>query len=249
MKMFRYEFGGGGSKGLWLHGWMGSGEDGKIVQAQLGAGTCLCCPDLPGHGNTPLAGWRLMDTLAHIAELAQGCRWVGGYSMGGRLLMMAAAKYPEAFHRLVIESASLGLANAAARTERRNLDQQRADQLRAEGLNAFCRRWYQMEMWGGFQDFPERKGEVEDLAGALMCYSVAHQPDLRQWITTTPCRMLWIAGQRDRVYVEQADWVKGHTRHDVRILDAGHNVHAQQGEAWAEAVGGWLNGGGGGAQQ
>lgn len=229
-------FGHGNCKGLWLHGWLGSGAEGQVLQQGLGPDFELRCPDLPGHGASPLAGWTLTSSLKAIADAAANCQWAGGYSMGGRLLMMSAARHPEAFQKLVIESASLGLANEKERAPRRERDQVRSEELKTKGLSAFCEVWYQMEMWGGWQGFPPRQGDPAALARALALFSLGRQPDLRSWIKTTPCRILWLAGQKDAAYAQQAVWVKSRTRHQVSLLDAGHNVHLQQPEQWAEVL-------------
>ncbi len=240
MKLNVHEFGQGSVRGLWLHGWMGSGREGDDLQKALGNAHALCCPDLPGHGGTPLADWDLDASLEAVASLAQNCDWAGGYSMGGRILMMAANRYPDAFSQLVIESASLGLENVNARETRKKVDHQRAEELISRGLETFCETWYQMDMWGGFTDFPNREGDAVDLAGALELFSVAHQPDLRLWILNSSCRLLWLAGQKDPVYAAQADWVKQNTPHEVEIFDTGHNVHAQAKNAWGNTVCGVL---------
>ena len=230
------EFGPGKCRGLWLHGWLGSGREGGLNQKALGQGYTLCCPDLPGHGETAIADGTLDGTLEAIARLARNCDWAGGYSMGGRLLMMAAAKYPDAFKTLVIESASLGLVDTATRDERKRVDHQRAEQLKAQGLDAFCEEWYQMDIWGGFTDFPSREGKTSELASALELFSVGNQPELRPWIKNTPCRILWLAGKKDPVYANQALWVKGNTPHQVALFDAGHNVHLQARDAWGKVL-------------
>lgn len=242
-------YGAGACKGLWLHGWLGEGKEGKALQAELGTGYSLICPDLPGHGNTPLTDWTLASTLEAIAGLADGCDWAGGYSMGGRLLMMAAARYADAFQKLVIESASLGLADEKARAQRREKDLARGEELKAKGLSAFCEDWYAMEMWGGLDRPPTRRGNEAELAGALALFSVGNQPDLRQWLRFSSCRVLWLAGSRDAVYVENAKWVRQHCHHPVNILAAGHNVHLQQPQAWGMAVRNFLERGSGCLEQ
>jgi 2-succinyl-6-hydroxy-2,4-cyclohexadiene-1-carboxylate synthase len=249
MKFPLQVYGTGTCKGLWLHGWLGSGQEGKDLQQALGDGHGLCCPDLPGHGENPLEGWTLSTTLEAIAEEAQHCEWAGGYSMGGRLLMLAAARHPDAFRKLVIESASLGLADEKERAQRRELDQQRARKLKSAGLTAFCEDWYAMEMWGGLDKLPPRQGNEAGLAGALNLFSVGNQPDLRQWLRFSSCRVLWLAGSRDAVYVENAKWVRQHCHHPVKILAAGHNVHLQQPHAWGEAVRNFLERGSGYPEQ
>ncbi|MDF3128832.1 alpha/beta fold hydrolase [Kiritimatiellaeota bacterium B1221] len=236
MKLKVREFGQGRCRGLWLHGWLGTGREGEGLQKALGENSALCCPDLPGHGETQLSNWSLDATLDAIADLAQSCEWAGGYSLGGRLLMMAARRHPEAFKSLVIESASLGLVSEEARKDRRNVDHQRAEQLRSQGLKAFCESWYRMDMWGGFTDFPDREGDAVELAGALELFSVADQPDLRSWIRSVTYPILWLAGEKDPVYAAQAKWVANNTSHRVEIVGAGHNVHLQARGAWEIAL-------------
>lgn len=240
--LYTQTFGTGNSKGLWLHGWLGSGEEGAVLQASLGSSFSLKCPDLPGHGKTAMNGFSLSKTLEAIAGLSEDCAWTGGYSMGGRLLMMAAARFPDAFRNLIIESASLGFSDPEMRGLRRKKDEERADLLQRDGLEKFCESWYQMEMWGGLQDFPDRKGDEEALGRALEKFSVGVQPDLRLWLQTTSCRVLWLAGTRDAVYAEQADWVRKNTRHLISFFDCGHNVHHQAPKEWAQVIDDFLKG-------
>ena len=93
---------GSGQKILWLHGWMGNGGEGEGLQSQLGDNVQLICPDLPGHGERSLGETTLDDLLRDIAEMGERCQAAAGYSMGGRLLMMAKKK-----HRLCITTQCL----------------------------------------------------------------------------------------------------------------------------------------------
>jgi 2-succinyl-6-hydroxy-2,4-cyclohexadiene-1-carboxylate synthase len=222
-----------GSTGLWIHGWMGSGEEGQNLANALGQN--LMCPDLPGHGQTPVDGWKRDEVIDRIAELASEADWVGGYSMGARLAMMAAMKHPKAFDRLILESGFLGYRTPEERAERLQVDTKRAERLLELGCDAFCEEWYTQPMWAGM-NAPPRKGLATEWAEALNRFSSGRQPNLRPWICSTTCRVLWLAGSRDSTYSAQADWVRNHTRHRVQIVDSGHNLHRTDPKAWAATI-------------
>ncbi|MCC5848249.1 MAG: alpha/beta fold hydrolase [Verrucomicrobia bacterium] len=226
----------GKPKGLWLHGFLGDGAEGENFLDPLLNDYEILCPDLPGHGKTdPMS---LSDTLSGIAKLAAGCDFSAGYSMGGRLLMMSASRHPNDFRHLILESAFLGHADAEERSERRQVDAQRAEKLRKEGLEAFCTWWYAQPMWQSLPAPPLRHGNAAHLATALETFSAGTQPDLRPWLMRCTSRILWLAGERDSRYVEQARWVKQHIGGaQVRLIPGcGHNIHLEDPEAWQSAV-------------
>lgn len=219
----------------WVHGWLGSGKEGAGLQKLLGDEFQLLCPDLPGHGETPLGEWTLTSVLKEIAQQAVGAEAAMGYSMGGRLLLMAASRSPLCFQRLVIESSHPGLGTVGERAERAAVDQERADRLKEQGISAFCDTWYAAPMWGGLAA-PDRNGHPLELAGALNRFSLSQQPNLRPWLKTTANQILWLAGSEDQTYADVAEWMETHTPHQVVMLPAGHNVHSQCARAWADAV-------------
>lgn len=222
-----------GPGGVWVHGWMGDGGDGAPLADALGMR--LRCPDLPGHGQTPLADWTLSRTIHALAELAETCDWAGGYSMGGRLLMLAAHARPHCVRDLVLESAFPGYASEEDREDRREVDRQRAESLRRAGVEAFCRDWYRNPMWGGMAP-PSRRGVPAELAGALERFGSGRQPDLLPWLRHAPQRVLWLAGRRDTAYAERVEWVRAHTRHRAVLLNAGHAAHRMDLQGWARQV-------------
>lgn len=64
-----------------------------------------------------------------------------GYSMGGRLALQLALDDPARVRALILVSASAGIADPAARAERRALDHERAQEIDALGVAEFLRRW------------------------------------------------------------------------------------------------------------
>ena len=101
---------------LFLHGFMGSSADWKdVVAATMDLAFCIT-PDLPGHGAslglTPEAYTMEGTTRAVVQtldELEVERPAIVGYSMGGRLALYLALRYPERCAGLFLESASPGL--------------------------------------------------------------------------------------------------------------------------------------------
>ncbi len=97
-----------------LHGGLGAGEMfGPVIPALVAGGRQVIAPDLQGHGRTadidrPI-DIRLMadDTAALIDHLGLEKPDVVGYSLGGGVAFMTAAKYPEKVGRLVAASVYL----------------------------------------------------------------------------------------------------------------------------------------------
>lgn len=232
------------SRGLWLHGFMGHGAEGDALFADWKPhGVDVLCPTLPGHGFPAQPARSLTATLDWIAALAAERDWAAGYSMGGRLLMMAAARHPEAFSTLILESASPGYAHPAERKTRRGVDQQRAERLRQEGLEAFTAWWYTLPLWKNASPPPPRPGDPDALAHALTTFSSGNQPDMRTWLRSTPCRILWLAGAEDSAYAERAKEIEQIApRVYVQIIpDAAHNVHRDQTKPWRASLQHFLN--------
>ena len=72
-----------------------------------------------------------------------------GYSMGGRLALALALRTPERVRRLVLVSASPGLADADERAARRRADEALADRIEAIGVEAFAREWAAQPLFAG----------------------------------------------------------------------------------------------------
>ena len=103
-----YETHGTGRPMVLLHGGLGSGEMfGPVIPALTAGGRQVIAPDLQGHGRTadidrPI-DIRLMadDIAALIDHLGLEKPDLVGYSMGGGVAFMTAAKYPNKIAKLV----------------------------------------------------------------------------------------------------------------------------------------------------
>ena len=108
-----YETHGSGRPMILLHGGLGTGEMFGPTLPALSANHQVIAPDLQGHGRTadidrPI-DIRLMadDIAALIDHLELDKPDIVGYSLGGGVAFMTAAKYPDKIRRLVIASVYL----------------------------------------------------------------------------------------------------------------------------------------------
>ena len=129
---------------LLLHGFTQTGAswDG-VVRALEGRYRALA-PDL---GAGP---WEA--ELDRLDALAPAAYVLAGYSMGGRLALALALRRPERVRRLVLVSASPGLADVEGRAARLASDAALADRIEAIGTEAFAREWAARPLFAGQPD-------------------------------------------------------------------------------------------------
>src|ERR1700712_4923290 len=106
---------------LLLHGFTQTGASWAGVRRALGGRYRALAPDL---GAGP---WEA--ELDRLAALAPGGHVLAGYSMGGRVALALALRHPGPVRRLVLVSASPGLAGAGERAARCAADAALADRI------------------------------------------------------------------------------------------------------------------------
>jgi 2-succinyl-6-hydroxy-2,4-cyclohexadiene-1-carboxylate synthase len=146
-----------------------------------------------------------------------------GYSMGGRLALDLLQR--ERFAKAVIISAGLN----APDEERRKRDEEWARRFETEEWHSLLRAWNAQEVFGGH--VVERREEDFDraeLARQLREFSPAVLPPPELERIETP--ILWVAGERDRKYVEIARRAVARLPHAELWIcpDAGHRVPWEQ---------------------
>ena len=154
---------------LFLHGFMGSGQDWAETVEAFPDYRCILV-DLPGHGLSagcppglypmPQAALALLAVLDDLG--VETCVPVG-YSMGGRLALYLALTHPDRCRAVVLESGSPGLASEREREGRREWDESKATELERQGLDAFLEDWYRQPLFHSIR--PER-GALRGADGA-----------------------------------------------------------------------------------
>jgi len=151
-----------------------------------------------------------------------------GYSMGGRLALEMLIDHAK-FDRAVIVSAGLNLEEG--REERRARDEAWARRFESDPWNEVMRDWNAQPVFGGHVvEREERDYDRAELARMLRENSPGVRPPLAPRLHEIAIPVLWIAGERDRAYVEIA-------QRAVSLLpnaelwicpDAGHRVPWEQ---------------------
>jgi 2-succinyl-6-hydroxy-2,4-cyclohexadiene-1-carboxylate synthase len=132
-----------------LHGFTGDGLDYSALRAHLDADLELLAPDLVGHGRseapddlTEYAMGRCVEQIcAAVAPLLTGPACWLGYSMGGRTALHVARARPDLVARLVLVSATPGLADPDEAAARRAQDAALAARIERDGVDAFLDAW------------------------------------------------------------------------------------------------------------
>jgi 2-succinyl-6-hydroxy-2,4-cyclohexadiene-1-carboxylate synthase len=236
---------------LFLHGFMGSSADWREVMAALGDRTFRIAVDLPGHGaSLELAPdtYKVEGAARAVIGILDGLDVVRpvmvGYSMGGRLALYLALRYPERCAGLFLESASPGLENSSKRAARRAADESKAKRLESGDLEAFLRDWYRQPLFASLaQDEillvqtteARRRNDPGELARSLRGMGTGSQPSLWGELESLSMPALAVAGGLDEKYARISSRMRSinpRIRSTV-VPGAGHTVHA---EAPAEYV-------------
>jgi 2-succinyl-6-hydroxy-2,4-cyclohexadiene-1-carboxylate synthase len=239
-----------------LHGFTGSAAAWGTHLDAFAARHRVIAVDLPGHGGSPaspLGLWGVADAVVDTVTRLGVARadWLG-YSLGGRVAMHVALRHPERVDRLVLESASPGLDDPAARATRAAADDALADTLERDGLAAFVDRWLAQPLFAtqALLPAPVRAAERErrlaaspaGLAAALRAMSVGRQEPLLPRLAGFPRPTLLIAGADDPAYRAHAARLAA-TLPDAQVAvvaGAGHTTHLENPAAFRAAVDAFL---------
>lgn len=206
---------GSGPLFVFLHGFLGNSSDWKEVCTHLPDWHCIGV-DLPGHGDSAFTE----DFLEKFPTFEEKFHLVG-YSMGGRLAIQLAARFPERIATLTLCSTHPGLFGEEEKKQRLENDQKWADKLKSLPIDAFLQQWYDQPVFNGFR--PQRRlQDREQLAQSLMHYSLGRLPK----VETNASVMV---GEFDEKF--QKFW-----KSFKIVPKAGHAVHLENPKAVAEIL-------------
>lgn len=241
---------------VFLHGFMGSGEDWLPIAEGLSRDFYCLLPDLPGHGDTrldPDPGYETWSAALKKVLLAHGIERTRliGYSLGGRIGLYFSLNYPEIVTRLALESANPGISDPQERQRRAQWDDTLSRRIIQDGLEAFLDTWYDLPLFESLNRQPELKAELRrqrarqspgDMAAVLKALSPGRQPDLTRRLAEIQAPTLLITGRLDLKYSQRMQEMDQAipTSQLILLNDCGHNVHRERPKKYLEQMHEWL---------
>lgn len=148
--------------------------------------------------------------------------------------------YPEYIASLILESASPGLKEEAARRERKEKDEQLAQRILENGIEAFVDTWQELPLFATQKQLPdhvqrnirnERLSQKEEgLAMSLQAMGTGTQPSWWGQLSELAKPTLLIAGEEDEKFVAINQMMQKAIPQAAFMLrpKAGHAVHVEK---------------------
>lgn len=259
---YHYEEIGQGPPVLLLHGFTGTKGTWEGLVNDLKKDFRVITIDLLGHGETdcPLDPTRYDITHAAkdlkelLDKLNEEKVHLLGYSMGGRLALAFACLFPERIASLLLESASPGLRTEEERRKRRASDEQLADYIETNGLEAFVDYWETIPLFSSQNSLPEdvKKNIREErlaqnpigLSNSLRGMGTGKQPSFWERLQELEFPVFLITGKLDPKFCNIAEEMAERLQHVKKetVFHAGHTIHVEQKKIFGRMVYDWLIG-------
>jgi 2-succinyl-6-hydroxy-2,4-cyclohexadiene-1-carboxylate synthase len=231
-----------------LHGFTGSTRAWDMVRPALARRRTVISVDALGHGLSEAPAdprrygldWVVRDVLAVLDALGLPRVDLLGYSMGGRMALHLAVHQPARVARLILESASPGIEDAAERQQRSSADELLAQRIERDGLAAFVAEWEGLPLLALAPDVSETVRQAQHtqrlsntttgLANSLRGLSSGRQTPLWDRLADLRLPVTLIVGQRDARYTDLGARMHGQLPRSTLhvVADAGHTVHLDQ---------------------
>ena len=168
--------------------------------------------------------------------------------MGGRVALHFAAAHPSKVRRLILESASPGLATESERLGRQVNDEVLACEIESHGVDEFVRRWEGLPLFESQLQLPDPKraerraqrlrNTEAGLANALRGLGTGALPSLWDSLPAIQTRTLIIVGELDSKFIAIGEQMATALPQAQLVIvpGAGHTVHLERPGCWVEAV-------------
>ncbi|HEX5564848.1 MAG TPA: 2-succinyl-6-hydroxy-2,4-cyclohexadiene-1-carboxylate synthase [Sporosarcina sp.] len=247
---------------VFLHGFTGTSATWREVRDEMQGKYRTIAIDLTGHGKTTVPGKperysmeeQIEDLEALFEHLKLDSFHLVGYSMGGRISLAYTVRYPKRVQALILESASPGLVDEQARTERRAGDKALAGKIMEGGIPSFVDKWENIPLFESQKSLPAEKRlairnerlqqSVIGLANSLMGIGTGSQESYWEAIHSIQHPVFLITGELDAKFVAIAQEMNDRSptwRHNV-VSRAGHAIHVEKPRLFATMIMEYLQG-------
>lgn len=207
----------------------------ELIDALLATGRSTVAIDAPGHGFNANVRTTAAAEAALLARHNAPADWIG-YSMGGRLALHVAVHTPHAVDRLVLIGATPGIEDDAERAARRRSDEELADSIERDGVEAFLERWLANPLFAtlsrdnAFLDH-RLENTAQGLASSLRTMGAGAQESLWDRVGALAMPVLLVTGALDEKFTEIAHRMAaaiGANAVVETVQNAGHAVHLER---------------------
>ena len=238
-----------------LHGFTGSTKTWEQVASMLPQYRIIAI-DCIGHGQTESPNdytiYQMEHQLAVLEEVFEALQLTTftliGYSMGGRIALSYAIKYPGRVQTLMLESASPGLRTEQERRVRKEADEALANNIQLNGIASFVDMWENIPLFASQKRLPEHiqqsireerlQQNEQGLASSLRGIGTGVMPPMWDQLHTLSMPVTLITGALDTKFVDIAREMTifiQKVRHLI-VNDVGHAIHVENSTEFATIV-------------
>lgn len=258
---YNVEINGDGFPAILLHGFTGDASMWSPFIEKWGKNLKLFAVDIVGHGKTDppddVERYKMLSVVDDLFLLMEKLKIQKadfvGYSMGGRLALSFAAKYPTKVRKLVLESASPGLESEAERKKRIEQDLKLAQFIEEKGIEEFIDYWEDIPLFETQKSLPAdiRKklreqrlhNTVIGLANSLRGMGTGSQPSWWDELRELKVDTLLITGSLDEKFCRIAEQMQERLEYSqwVNVEGCGHAIHVENSEKFGTIVNEYLS--------
>ena len=238
---------------VFLHGFTGSHRSWDQVLEKLNYAAITL--DLPGHGksifNDLNIDYSIDDWCEDFTQILDFLKVdklnLCGYSMGGRLAIAFASKYPQKINRLILESTSYGIESKEEREERFQEDLKLCEIIESD-LPQFVQKWENSSLFSnqGKRNELQFKRQREDrlshnpaqLSKALKTFSQGHMRPYEAEFSKFNFPISIINGSDDFKYKLIGKRMSKINKQAIQhvVNNANHNVHLESTDAFINLI-------------
>ncbi|WP_313799401.1 2-succinyl-6-hydroxy-2,4-cyclohexadiene-1-carboxylate synthase [Cytobacillus sp.] len=244
-----------------LHGFTGNAYSWRKLKPFLKGIRNVFAIDIVGHGKTDApadisrytieSAARDIDLILEQMRIEQAN--ILGYSMGGRLALTFALKYPNKVGKVILESASPGLEEEGQQAARRIQDENLAIRIREEGIPAFIEYWENIPLFNTQKRLAENiRVEMRNqrlansqigLVNSLKGMGTGSQPSWWSKLDELSMPFLLLTGSLDEKFCLIADRMQATMKNARRITisDCGHAIHVEKPKIFGTIVSEFLS--------